>query len=131
MTLDQFNAFCGSLKATTHNIQWGGADVWKVGPSWEKGKVFVIAGFGAGLDERVLRMSFKVSDIAWEILQDAPGCIPAPYLASRGMKWIQAVASGGAKGRLSDKELRGYIEHAHALVAQGLPKKARAELGLD
>ncbi len=130
MTLDQFNAFCGSLKATTHHIQWGGADVWKVGPSWETGKVFVIAGLGAGVDEGVLRVSFKVSDIAWEVLTGAPGCIPAPYLASRGMKWIQAKASGAAKGRLNDRELRGYIEQSHAIVAQGLSKKVRAELGL-
>ena len=31
MTYEEFNAFCGSLPATTHVVQWGGADVWKVG----------------------------------------------------------------------------------------------------
>ena len=37
MTRDEYNAFCASLPATTHVVQWGGADVWKVG-----GKVFAI-----------------------------------------------------------------------------------------
>ena len=41
MTLDEYNAFCGSLPSTTHVVQWGGADVWKVG-----GKVFAIGGRG-------------------------------------------------------------------------------------
>ena len=31
MTRDRFNRFCAALRATTHVIQWGGADVWKVG----------------------------------------------------------------------------------------------------
>ncbi len=117
MTYDQFKAFCGSLTAVSHGVQWGGADVWKIG-AWEGGKVFVIAGESA--------CSFKVSDIGWEVLRDAKGCRPAPYLASRGMKWIQADLKGGLKAA----ELRGYVEASHALVAAGLSKKKRAELGL-
>ena len=67
-------------------------------------------------------VSFKVSDIGWEVLRDAPGCRPAPYLASRGMNWIQA--------DLKTKDLKQYLEASHALVAEGLPKRLRAELGL-
>ena len=37
MKLKAYNAFCKSLPHTTHVVQWGDADVWKVG-----GKVFVI-----------------------------------------------------------------------------------------
>ena len=37
---DAFNALCASLPATTHVVQWGGSDVWKVG-----GKVFAIGGW--------------------------------------------------------------------------------------
>lgn len=130
MTPDQFNAFCGGLKATSHVVQWGGSDVWKVGAA-PKAKVFAVGGLEGGRgDEGVFRFSFKVSDIAWEVLRDAKGCRPAPYLATRGMKWIQADAAGGLKDRLSDRDLRSYLEQSHAIVAQGLTRKTRAELGL-
>ena len=53
-------------------------------------------------------------------------CAAAPYLASRGLKWIQHHAAPG----LSDDELRAYIRRAHEIVAQGLSRKKRVELGL-
>ena len=37
MTLAEYNAFCAALPATSHVVQWGGTDVWKVG-----GKVFAL-----------------------------------------------------------------------------------------
>ena len=42
MTYDEFNAFCGALKAASYVMQWGGSHVWKVG-----GKVFAIGGWAA------------------------------------------------------------------------------------
>ena len=117
MTYREFNAFCGALPATTHVVQWGGAHVWKVG-----GKVFAIGGWQRGAHPGI---TFKVSGIAWEILRDAPGCRPAPYLASRGMKWIQNHGPG-----LGKRELKQYLKASHALVAAGLSKKKRVELGL-
>ncbi|HLH86910.1 MAG TPA: MmcQ/YjbR family DNA-binding protein [Xanthobacteraceae bacterium] len=117
MTYTKFNALCRSLRATTYVVQWGGSHVWKVG-----GKVFAIA--GAHDDKPTF--SFKVSDIAYEMLKDQPGLRPAPYLASRGLKWIQHFAKPG----LSDAALRDYIRQSHGIVAQGLSKKRRAELGL-
>ena len=117
MTHAKFNAFCRRLPATTYVVQWGGSHVWKVG-----GKVFAIAS-GEGGEPRV---TFKVTDIAYEMLKDQPGLRPAPYLASRGMKWIQHFAKPG----LSDADLRDYLRQSHVLVAQGLSKKRRAELGL-
>ena len=118
MTLDQFDTFCASLKSTTHVVQWGGAHVWKVG-----GKVFAIGGWNDGAQPGI---TFKVSDIAFEILKDQPGCRPAPYLAARGMKWIQNYAKPG----LSDKELKDYIKTSHEIVGRGLSKKRQRELGL-
>jgi predicted DNA-binding protein (MmcQ/YjbR family) len=117
MTRGEYNAFCRSLPATTYVVQWGGAHVWKVG-----GKVFAIAGWQDGK----LSVTFKVSDIAYEMLKDQPGLRPAPYLASRGMKWIQHFAKPG----LSDAALRDYIRQSHLIVSQGLSKKRRIELGL-
>jgi|TARA_R100000900_G_scaffold114991_1_gene89872 predicted DNA-binding protein (MmcQ/YjbR family) len=81
MTYDEYNQFCRSQPATSHVVQWGGAHVWKLG-----GKVFAIGGWSkAGKPA----FSFKVSDLHYDILQEEPGDRPAPYLASRGMKWIQ------------------------------------------
>lgn len=117
MTRDQYNAFCASLPATTHVVQWGGAHVWKVGA-----KVFAIGGW----DEGIPAVTFKVSALAYEMLKEQPGLRPAPYLASRGMTWIQHYAKPG----LSDKDLKDYIRQSHKIVALGLPKKTRAALGL-
>ena len=117
MTLDEFNAFCAALPATTHVVQWGGSQVWKVG-----GKVFAI---GSG-DAAAPRVTFKVSPLSYELLQEQSGLRPAPYLASRGLKWIQQHAQPG----LTDDELRAYLRRAHGIIAQGLPRKRRVELGL-
>jgi len=117
LTYKEFNAFCRSLPATSHVVQWGGSDVWKVG-----GKVFAVGGWG----EDEARFTFKVSDISYEILKEQPGLRPAPYLASRGMKWIQHYAEPG----LTDDELKDYLRQSHRIVASGLSKKRQRELGL-
>ncbi len=117
MTRDEFNSFCKDLKATTHVVQWGNSDVWKVG-----GKVFAICGWNDGADA----FTFKASEIAFEVLQDQPGIRPAPYLASRGFKWLQHYAEPG----LSDTELRSHITLSYDMVAAALTKKKRAELGV-
>ncbi len=118
MDTDRFNAFCESLPASTHVVQWGAHDVWKVG-----GKVYVIAGTQ---ENGHFAASFKVSDMGWEVLRDHPDCRPAPYLASRGLKWIQYYR-GDAMG---DDELLDLIRDAHRIVASGLSKKKQRELGL-
>jgi predicted DNA-binding protein (MmcQ/YjbR family) len=64
--------------------------------------------------------------MAWEILPHQPGLRPAPYLASRGMKWVQHYAKPG----LADGALRDYIAESHRQVAQGLSKKRQRELGI-
>jgi len=118
LTTAQYNAFCRRLRATSHVVQWGGSHVWKVG-----GKVFAIG----SRHEDNLAVSFKVSEIAYEMLKGEPGLRPAPYLASRGMKWIQHYAAPG----LSDADLKDYLRASHAIVARGLSRKKRAELGLE
>ncbi len=110
MSYREFNAFCAALPATTHVVQWGGAHVWKVG-----GKVFAIGGWQRGS----YRHHLQVSDIGWEMLRDAPGCRPALYLASRGMKWIQNHEPG-----LGKRELKQYLKASHALVAAQAKRSA-------
>jgi len=119
MLLDEYNAFCAGLPRTAHVVQWGGAHVWKVG-----GKVFAIAGWHSG-DE--LAVTFKVSALAYDILKEQPGLRPAPYLASRGMAWIQRVTAAA----MDDAALKDYLAESHRIVAAGLTRKLRRELGLD
>ncbi len=123
------NDFCRSLPATTHVVQWGGSDVWKVG-----GKVFSIAGYPSAKEieknparKGFYQVTFKVSDIAFEILRETEGCRPAPYLASRGMKWIQYFDQPG----LSAAALKDYIKTSHKIVANGLSRKKQQALGLE
>lgn len=118
MTYDEFNAFCRALPATTHVVRWRGAHVWKVG-----GKVFAIGGWG---DEEP-GFTFKASELSYKILKEQPGLRPAPYLASRGMKWIQHYAQPG----LPDGDLKDYLRESHRIVSLGLTKKKQRELGLN
>jgi len=120
MTLDEYNTFCTSLAATTHVVQWGGAHVWKVG-----GKVFAIASQWDTGPDGPPHVTFKTSEMSFDLLKDQPGCRPAPYLASRGMKWIQRVSAES----MDDAALKDYLRESHRLVALGLTKKARASLG--
>ena len=118
MSRAAFNAFCAALPGTHHVVQWGNADVWKVGP-----KVFAVGGWNEGRDA----YTFKASDIAYEVLQDQPGIRPAPYLASRGMKWLQVHDDPG----LSDDALRDHLEQSYRMVVAKLTRKQRDALGLN
>ena len=56
MTRAEFDTLCGSMKGTTHVVQWGGASVWKIG-----GRIFAICSkWGAGNDPKI---SFKCSEL--------------------------------------------------------------------
>ncbi|MEO0939062.1 MAG: MmcQ/YjbR family DNA-binding protein [Pseudomonadota bacterium] len=117
MTREEFNAFCENLPHSTHVVQWGNSDVWKVG-----GKLYAVSGWA----EDAPAFTFKVSDLAFEVLSDMPGLRPAPYLASRGLKWIQHYAAPG----LPDTELKEHIRASYDMIVEKLPKKTRAELNL-
>ncbi|MFM9890601.1 MAG: MmcQ/YjbR family DNA-binding protein [Rickettsiales bacterium] len=117
MDYNEFNDFCRKLKATSYVMQWGGSHVWKVG-----GKVFAIGGWSNDGSA----FTFKTAPISYEILKELPGLKPAPYLASRGMKWIQHYAEPG----LSDDDLRHYIKQSYDMVGGDLTKIKRRELGL-
>ena len=117
MTLDDYNTFCATLPHSEHVVQWGGSDVWKVA-----GKLFAIArGGGEGF-----QVTFKTSDIAYEVLRQEPGLRPAPYMASRGMKWIQHYAEPG----LDDENLRIHIKASYHMAIKRLTLKKRLELKL-
>ncbi len=118
MTYDEFDQYCSTLPATTKVIQWGGSRVWKVG-----GKVFAIGGWSD--DEP--GFTFKVDDETFGFLCDQAGLRPAPYFASRGMKWIQHHTAPG----LTDDQLQDFFAQSHRIVSLGLTKKKQRELGLN
>jgi predicted DNA-binding protein (MmcQ/YjbR family) len=118
MTHDEFNDFCRALPATTYVVQWGGSHVWKVG-----GKVFAI---GSRSDTNRPAYSFKVSENNFHFLKNKQGYRPAPYLASRGLKWIQEYDAAASE----EEALRYYLEESHRIVSSALSRKRQKELGL-
>lgn len=118
MSPHAYNAFCAALPAAHRVVQWGDAEVWKVGD-----KVFAI---GRVQESGEMAVSFKCSPMAFDILSEQPGLWPAPYLASRGMKWIQWLSPES----MPDDALQDYLRESHRLVALGLTRRVRAKLGL-
>jgi predicted DNA-binding protein (MmcQ/YjbR family) len=113
-----FEAFVLALPAASLVRQWGDASVGKVG-----GKIFAL--FGDGGAGHPATISFKCSDLAFDLLPELAGIRPAPYLARA--KWV-AVGKGSALG---DAEVAAYVTEAHRLVAARLPKRLQVTLGLD
>jgi len=118
MNYEEFNKFCKSLTATTYVTQWGNSHVWKVG-----GKVFAIGGWE---NSNQPAFTFKTSKLNFEILSDQSGFRPAPYMASRGMKWIQQYDTSES----TDEDLKYYLQESHRIVSSGISKKKQKELGL-
>jgi predicted DNA-binding protein (MmcQ/YjbR family) len=112
----EIEKFCLSLKAATLVVQWGDARVYKVG-----GKVFAVL---SAASEKPQHLTFKVSEDSFHILTQDPNIVQAPYFAKT--KWVSLERLDA----LSTKELKAYLTRAHALIAAGLPKKLRIELGL-
>ena len=117
MTREDYDAFCASLPHATQVVQWGGASVWKIG-----GKVFAIGGWSDGPQFAV---TFKCSEASFAILKELPGLRPAPYLASRGLSWVQRIDARS----LSDHDLKEYVRRSYAMVLAALPKKTQGALG--
>lgn len=115
MSPEAFHRAAMALPAATMVVQWGGARVYKVG-----GKIFALMGGGGPLGG----VSFKVSELAYEILVESGRAIPAPYLARA--RWVRLTDLS-----IQDEdEVRDWLRNAHALVSARLTRKVRAELGV-
>jgi predicted DNA-binding protein (MmcQ/YjbR family) len=123
MTLTELNAFCTTLPHAWHVLQWEDADVWKIGEG-ARAKVFAIARTG---DNGLAQVSFKCSRMSFDLLKEQPGLRPAPYLASRGMSWIQRTGNEW----IDDGTLRDYVRESYRLVSLGLTKVEQKRLGLN
>jgi predicted DNA-binding protein (MmcQ/YjbR family) len=119
MTLAEYNALCASLPHTTTVIQWGGAHVWKIGS-----KVFAIGGMNEG---EGLFVTFKCSPMSFDMLKNERGVRPAPYLASRGMSWLQRTSDEV----LDDAGLQDYLRESYRLASLNLPMVVQKKLGLN
>lgn len=108
-----FHRVACALPGATMEILWGADRVYKVG-----GKMFAAMGPSGSL-------SFKASDIAFEILTEGGRARPAPYMARAKWVYFESV------DQLGEDELESYLATAHALTAAKLTKKQRAELGLS
>ena len=112
MTPEAVDAFCRSLPAASMNIQWEVDQVYKVG-----GKMFAVLGPSG-------TMSFKASDLAFEMLVQTGAARPAPYMARAQWVYFDDPAA------LPDEDLKAYLKSAHALTAAKLTRKLQRELGL-
>ena len=112
MTPKQVEAAALALPGATLSIQWGDDRVYKVG-----GKMFAAMGGG-----KAPSLSFKVDDVAFEMLTEREGVIPAPYLARA--KWVQLTTLKA----MADGELRDRLAIAHRIIAEKLPKKLRPDI---
>ncbi|WP_312946483.1 MmcQ/YjbR family DNA-binding protein [Agrobacterium sp.] len=93
--------------------QWD-SHVAKVG-----GKVFAVLG-----NSDNWRLVVKCSEESFEILTSLEGIGQAPYFAKR--KWI----SIADHSPLKREELEHYVRRSYDMVASGLTKKLRTELGI-
>lgn len=108
-----FDGFCNAMPGVTFVDQWD-SHVAKVG-----GKVFAVLG-----QKDNWRLVLRCSEHSFEILTDLHGIGQAPYFAKR--RWV----SINEDAPLSAEELEHYLRRSYELVAAGLTKKLRAELGI-
>lgn len=116
MSPDAFHATALALTGATFDVKWGDHRTYCVGS-----KMFAMAG---ALGEAEPCYGFKTSELAFEMLTEQGLARPMPHL--QRAKWVQLSAFDA----LSPEDLTAYLREAHAIIARGLTKKRRAELGI-
>ena len=114
-----FNGFCSSLPETTYVTQWRGSQVWKNGY-----RVFAIENWQR---ERLCGITFKASEASFEHLKEVKGIRPAPYFASRGLKWVQYYVPDS----LPESVLARYIEKSYLMISASLSATMQRKLKLS
>lgn len=115
MSPDAFRDACLGLRAASLTVQWGGTQVFKVG-----GRMFALMGGAVAQDG----VSFKVSDLAYEVLIETGRAVPAPYLARA--RWVRFADLE----TLDEAEALDWLQNAHRLVVARLTRAVRRDLGL-
>jgi predicted DNA-binding protein (MmcQ/YjbR family) len=114
MTPGAFEKAALALPGATLSIQWGSDRVYKVG-----GKMFAVRADAGGPSPAV---SFKCSDLSYEMLIQRKDIAPAPYMARA--KWVMLKHLRA----LPDDEIRARLAEAHRLVTENLPRKLRTQV---
>jgi predicted DNA-binding protein (MmcQ/YjbR family) len=114
MTIDWVRQQCLSFPHCTEHVQWGNNLVFKIA-----GKMFAVG----ALEPSDHWLSFKCTPEQFAELIEAPGIVPAPYMARA--YWV-ALETPDALPR---RELQERLRTAYDLVIEKLPKKLRD--GLD
>lgn len=112
-----FKAQVLALPGTTLDLKWDDDLVASVG-----GKMYAVlcvSGASAGA------LSFKVGQEAFLAWTDRPGVRPAPYLART--YWVPVAPESG----IAPREIKAAIRASHALVAAGLTRAVRTQLGIE
>ena len=112
----QFESFALSLSGVSLVDQWG-SRVAKVGD-----KVFTLLRLTAPDMHGIV---FKCTEDSFVVLTGIEGVKQAPYFAKR--QWVCVPSATD----LSDREIEAYLRRSYQLVAAGLTKKARQELGVS
>lgn len=113
MTLDEIESVCLALPGASLSIKWGDHRVYVVAE-----KMFAMLSGPGGPQH----LSFKVSDIAFDLLTQRDGVIPAPYL--QRAKWVRLETLDA----LDAEELTARLAEAHRLIVAKLPKRLRPAL---
>ena len=113
MTKDELHDVAMALPGATFDVKWGADHVYSVG-----GKMF------AASDIAGTSLGFKATDIAFEVLTETGKAMPSKYLARAKWVTIEDLAVADAA------EVADWVATSHRLVAEKLPKKTRAALGL-
>ena len=108
-----FDRVLGEWPGVRFVDQWD-SHVAKVGD-----KVFAVLG-----EREDWRLVVKCSEESFEILTSLEGIGQAPYFAKR--KWV----SIAEHSPLEQEELEHYVRRSYELVAAGLTRKLRGELGI-
>lgn len=116
MDLEKLRTYCLSLPGTTEDIKWGDHLCFCVGM-----KLFIIT----SPDSFPVNASFKTDPETFAELISMSGFKAAPYLARNHWIHIEDIS------RMSFEHWKQHLKKAHALVAKGLTKKMRADLGIE
>ena len=94
-------------------------DLWERRVAKVGGKVFCLLS-----DDPPYRITFKCGETSFDLLTELEGIGQAAYFAKR--MWVTVEEPSP----LTEEELAAYIRRSHAMVAKGLTRKLRAELGI-
>ena len=108
-----YNAFCASLPATSHVVQWGGADVWKVG-----GKVFALE---SELQGRACVSVKALPENVVHLVAGADGVGPGYHLNKT--HWVTVDLARVDPGLAAE-----LVQESHAIIVAKLPRRLRLAL---